>query len=156
MKDMFYKYNNRDLPDIPSTCHHHNKEIEAAPSISLVTNVKGEVIGIQVKKSNPFTLYFNLEDFGSAFKTTGMSLADIILTSTISVELYTLTGVNILNKTYSPFDVFDEYGCYLALDFTPEDLSVLKKESYRLSVKLLFGESQYEIFSQADSLLIVR
>ena len=63
---------------------------------------------------------------------------------------------NILNKTYSPFDVFDEYGCYLALDFKPEDLLDLKKESYRLSVKLLFGESQYEIFSQADSLLIVR
>ena len=156
MKNMFYKYDNKISPDSVPHKHHPLPVATATPAVSVVTNVKGDVVGVQIKQSNPFTLYFNLDDFGSVFNTTGMSLADLILSSDIIVDMYSLTGQNVLSKTYSPFEVFDEYGCYLALDFNTEDLSKLKKESYRLSVKLFFGDNSYEIFSPADSVLIVR
>lgn len=157
MKDMFFNYDNKtNLNVCTNHCSHNLDTLAATPAVKLVTNIKDELLGIQVKHSNPFSLYFHLNDFGTAYETTAGSLTDLIYSSLIKFELITISGKVIFTKEFSAEDVLDSFTNNLKLDFTHEESKKLKKEAYKMSVKLCWGEDYFEIFTPANGLLIIR
>lgn len=158
MKDMFFNYDNKTnvhiCPPVDCNC---DRVLKSTDAISIVTNIRGEVLGVQVKHSNPFSLYFQLADFGTSFLSAEESLADLVLASKIKFELITISGKTIFTKEFSSAETFDELTSSLKLDFTHEESKSFKQEAHKMSVKLFWGDSDYyEIFTPENGLLIIR
>lgn len=154
MKNMFFNYDNNidtSLYNKESNCHCNH----CVKDFSIVTDIKGNFLGINTKFQHPISLYFHLEDFGSEYLAfTGYSLADLVLSSKIVFEIRTLTHKPVITKEFLAQDCFSSStnDLFIYLD----DIKDLKQESYRMSLKLVWEDETYELFSETDGLLIVR
>lgn len=157
MKNMFFNYDNKvNLSRCSdSHCNCENLLYSTDP-LAMVTNIKGRNLGVQLKHSDPFSLYFHLEDCGTAMETTETSLADLVLSSVTKIEIINVSGKVEMTKEFDSAAIFNTETNDLKLDFSHEESKSLKRESYKLSVKLCWGEDYYEIFTPADGLLIIR
>jgi hypothetical protein len=86
----------------------------------------------------------------------GLSLYDLISSSSINFEITTTTHKVVLSKTFLGSEVFDYLTNDLVIPLTIEDFKHLKKETYKLSLKLIWPDEIYELFSETDGLLIIR
>jgi hypothetical protein len=140
MKNMFFNYDNNIDKDLhPEEClvmSQTNLENNSYPMI--VTDINGKQLGLKIKHNQASILYFNLKDKGSMYLAeNGLSLYDLISSSSINFEITTTTHKVVLSKTFLGSEVFDYLTNDLVIPLTIEDFKHLKKETYKLSLKLM-------------------
>lgn len=155
MKSMFYNYDHNITKDFspPYIPQLPICEDLASSDTLILRNVLGDVKGVQVRYQIPFTLYFNLEDQSN---NACMSLANIVKSSAIEFEILTTTGISVVRKLFSPEEVFNEYTNDLMITLNQADILELKRDVYRVCLKLLWEEAHYTLFGESDGLLVVR
>ena len=153
MKNMFFNYDNNSDKNFES--HYHN--LDFLENLPYVRDINGKFLGIKAKYQHPITLYFHLEDLGSEYLVSnGMSVEDLILSSKIYFEIKTTTAKTVINKLYDPSECFNAMSNDLIIYLTQAEVKKLKQESYTMSLKLVWEEDFYELFTSQDGLLIIR
>lgn len=145
MANMFTNYENgtQFKQSRPHFCEASKKDSK------IITNIKGDFIGVRVNKSNPLQLYFHLEN------TTYDILGELLPGST-KFEILTTTGKSIVTKDYITAEILDQYSGDLSVYLSQDELIDLKKETYAMKVTLTTASTQYEVFAEKDGYLIVR
>jgi hypothetical protein len=148
---MFYNYdNNVDLDRIKHSPEQLElKPLQSTTNSSLLYNLKGEMYGVEVRHNLPFTLYFHLEELN------GWSLTDFISQSTVEFKILTQNHKVVVEKEFNGYEIFTANGD-LVIHICHEDAMLLKQESYRMELVLKPGIGFYKLFSEQDSLLVVR
>ena len=150
MKNMFFNYDNNIETNRPAGHQHFENQ-------DIVKDIKGNFLGIKAKFQTPTTLYFHLTDFGSEYlSTNGISLTDLVMSSNIVFEILTTTRKVVVSKNILAQDCFISTSQDIVVFLDTEDMKSLKQESYKMSLKLSWGEDSYEVFSDSDGLLIIR
>lgn len=154
MKDMFVKYDNdseeKNMP--PHTLYKQSPKIlESVDNISIVCDALGNEIGIKVKHNTAFNLYFYLDGW-----TNGVSLDTLVLNSTIVFKVYSFRHKLVLEKELSAAALYDTEFNYIEFPITAEEASALDIDSYKLNVSLVWDDGSYELYTEADGLLIIR
>lgn len=149
MSNMFTNYNNQSNKAQCRPCFHH----EPKKGAKLITNIKGDVLGVQVEHLSPLQLYFHLENFNEI--STTEALNDILYGVTL-FEILTTTGKNIVTWEYSTVDILDQFTNDLYISLPQEEMKKLKKETYNMKLTLKTTNFEYEVFAEKDGYLIVR
>ena len=127
------------------------KLLQSAPNISLLADIKNRIYGVEVKHLMPFSLYFHLDELY------GKPLADLINKSTITFRILTKGSHKIVvEKTMPAYEIFSEACSDLIIYVNSEEAGLLKQETYALDLSLQSNLEFYKLFSEADSLLVVR
>lgn len=156
MKNMFYNYDHNitaDLtpPYIPP--YQPCRNLLNSSEVSIIYNIFGDEQGVQVKYQTPCTLYFNLENLSVGLP---MSLADIVGSSNIKLEIFATSRLHILDKTFTAKDVFNDATNDLIINLDYEDMQELKRDVYRIKLSLAWDEAEYTLFSDNNGFLVVR
>lgn len=149
MANMFTNYDN-NVKSLPCGPHFHR---EPQKDAKIITNIKGEMIGVQVNHANPLQLYFHLEDIEGL--NSGDSLATIVQGGTL-FEVLTTTGKVLVKREYITAEILDQYTYDLCVTLTQEEMKNLKKETYAMRVTLKTAIAEYKVFAEKDGYLIVR
>jgi hypothetical protein len=149
MANMFTNYDN-DVKSLPcEPCFHHIPLKDSR----IITNIKGEMIGVQVNHASPLQLYFHLENIEGL--NSEDSFATVLQGSTL-FEVLTTTGKVLVKREYMTAEILDQYTYDLYVTLTQEEMKMLKKETYAMRVTLKTANSEYEVFAEKDGYLIVR
>ena len=122
---------------------------EPKKGIKMLTNIKGEVLGVQVDYASPLQLYFHLENVCEV-------VSDDLLASTILFEILTTTHKPLVTREYLITDILDQYSNDLCIFLAPEEMEPLKRETYNMKVTLKTASSDYIIFAEKDGYLVIR
>ena len=145
MSKMFSSYEQRVL-NMPCTpppvCEFINEP-------KMVTNIKGEVLGVQLDQTSPFQLYFHLENACE------IELNEL-LAGVALFEILTTTHKVCIEREYQVADILDPYSNDLNIFLTPEETKSLKKETYNMRVTLKTAENTFVVFTEKDGYLIIR
>lgn len=145
MANMFTNYDN----DIKSTPCFMPSPAESQKGTKLISNVKGETIGVQVDRANDLQLYFHLEDVCD------VEIEEIMPGTTV-FEILTTTHKSILSKEYMTAEILDQFTGDIYISLTANEMKELKKETYTMKVTLKTADTAYEVFAENDGYLIVR
>lgn len=156
MKSMFVNYDNNIDKNLMPHCKpmaDDAKILENQDSIAIVYDVLGNEIGVKVKHGAAFNLYLYLDGYVE-----GSSIDEFVLNcSHIQADFYTLRHKKALEIAYSNIaDLYNFESNWLMIPIKQEDAELLDIDSYRMSIKLVWPEGEYELFSESDGLLIVR
>lgn len=151
MSKMFYNYdNNVDLDKIQHPYDHLElKPLQSTTNSSLLYNIKDEMYGVEVRHNMPFTLYFHLEELN------GWSLSDFVSQSKVEFKILTQNHKIVVEKEFNGYEIFTADND-LVIHICHEDAMLLKQESYQMELILKPGIGLYKLFSEQDSLLVVR
>ena len=116
----------------------------------LITNIKGEFLGVQVDQTAPLQLYFHLENIDEV-----ENFEDIIQGRAI-FEIITTTHKVITTKDYSIDTILDQTTNDLCITLAQEEMSILKKETYSMRVTIMTATKTYVVFTENDGYLIIR
>jgi hypothetical protein len=149
MANMFTSYDNiNSIKSQPCTSQLiKDKKFRKGPKI--ITNIKGNTLGVQVEHASPLQLYFHLENI------TDTEIAEIILCTTL-FEILTTTHKTIVSHEYATAEILNQETNDLAIILTQAEMKVLKKEIYNLRVTLKTTKAEYEVFAEKDGYLVVR
>ena len=154
MKDMFVNYdNNIDKKLEPPFFPHINEQkiLECQDNIAIVYNVMGDEIGVQVKQNTAFNLYLYLQGYVE-----DGSIDDLVLNSMLYIKVFNPRHKLVLQKQLETAELYNSEANYLVVPFTEDDAKLLEKDSYKLSINLVWSFGSYELFGENDGLLIVR
>ena len=149
MTNMFTNYDNQSNK---TQCKPHF-HYEPKKGTKLITNIKGEVLGVQVIHSEPLQLYFHLENFSEIDTNEALNA---ILQGVTLFEILTTTGKNIVTWEYSTVDILDQYTNDLCIALPQEEMKKLKKETYAMRLTLKAADFEYQVFAEKDGYLVVR
>ena len=125
--------------------------LRSAPNVSFLSDIKNRIYGIEAKYLVPFNLYFHLDEL------TGKPLADLIANSSVSFRILNKgTHKIIVEKSCPASTIYSETSSDLIISIDSEDMKKLKQETYTISLTLQNDSEFYNLFSEADSLLVVR
>ena len=144
MASMFTNYDNMNNQLCEPLCNS-----EPQKDLKIITNIKGEILGVQIKHGNPLKLYFHLENLHEVE-------LEALLQGFVSFEILTTTHKNVVSKEYPVVDILnlDTSDLHIALSIT--EMETLKKETYNMRVTLKVAEASYEVFAEKDGYLIIR
>jgi hypothetical protein len=145
MVNMFTNYESSSKKQLCGT--HLRPTPQKEPKI--ITNIKGDILGVQVEHSNPLQLYFHLEDVCE------VEVAEIIRGTTL-FEILTTTHKSILSVEYLTAEILNQTTNDLVVSLSQAEMETLKKETYNMRVTLKTAENIYEVFAEKDGYLIVR
>lgn len=153
MKDMFYNYdhniNKKEYPKLDSWGG-ETKMLEGNNNTYIITDIKGNEIGVEVKRDVGFTLYFTLDG-----EVEGSSISELVDNSTILFEIIDRTHEVVLS--YKPDVVdYDLITNTMAIEISAKQASILKLESYRMRLTLNWPDGSYRLVDEDAGLLIVR
>jgi hypothetical protein len=154
MKDMFYNYEhniNKKEYHQPIGITVPSYILTGNPNISIITNIKGDEIGVQVNKNVPFSLYFYLHS-----ENCRESIAEDLKDSEITFEILNYTHDIVITKTLSLDECFDQNTNTIKIEVIQEELAKLKREAYRVRLAANWADGCYELYPEMTGLLIVR
>jgi hypothetical protein len=115
----------------------------------IVTNIKGEAIGVQIEHMSPLHLYFHLENFGD------IELDEFLQGKTL-FEILTTTHKSVITREYPTAEILNQYTNDLFITLSQTEVQTLKKETYNMRVTLKTDDADYQVFAEKDGYLIVR
>ena len=145
MSNMFISYET-DAKNIP--CHPQHI-IESKKDNKLITNVKGETLGVQIDYALPLQLYFHLENVCE------VELSEL-LEGTALFEILTTTHKVLVSREYLISDILDQYTNDLYISLNQEEMQPLKKETYNMRVTLKTLNANFVVFDEKDGYLVIR
>ena len=122
---------------------------EPQKGAKVLTNIKGEVLGVQVDYNLPLQLYFHLENVCE------VELNEL-LSGTVLFEILTTTHKVAVSQEYQTADILDQCSNDLCIFLTPEEMKPLKKETYNMRVTIKTAEADYVVFAEKDGYLVIR
>jgi hypothetical protein len=122
---------------------------EPKKGTKMITNIKGETLGVQVDYASPLQLYFQLENIGEV----GF---EELLSGTAVFEILTTTHKPLISKEFPIEDILNIYTNDLCIFLSQEELEPLKKETYNMKITLKLAEASYVVFAEEDSYLVIR
>jgi hypothetical protein len=145
MTDMFTNYeNDTQSPICPPRCEGWPKK-----GTKLLTNIKGETLGVQVDINDPIQLYFHLEN-----------ICDVemeeILPGTTLFEILTTTHKIVTSEEYLTAEILNSFTGDLLIYLPQSKMTALKKETYVMRVTLQTATNTYKIFTESDGYLVIR
>jgi hypothetical protein len=138
-----YETNTKSIPCSPPSVSEPRK------GIKMLTNIKGEVLGVQVEHASPLQLYFHLENIWE------VELNEL-LSGMVLFEILTTTHKVLVSREFAMSDILDQYTNDLYIWLTSDEMKPLKKETYNMRVTLKTTESEYVVFAEKDGYLIIR
>lgn len=145
MSNMFtsYETNTKSIPCSPPPVSEPRK------GIKMLTNIKGEVLGVQVEYASPLQLYFHLENVCE------VELNEL-LSGIVLFEVLTTTHKVLVSREFLVTDILDQGSNDLCVFLTSEELKSLKKETYNMRVTIKTTENEYVVFAEKDGYLVIR
>lgn len=145
MSKMFINYESNLMTQV---CR-PNFQPEPQKCPKIITNIKGETIGVQVDQMSPLQLYFHLENICDVE-------IDELLQGTLLFEVLTTTHKSVIAKEYPIIEVLNQYTNDLFIMLSQAEMQTLKKETYDMRVTLKTANANYQVFAEKDGYLIVR
>lgn len=145
MSSMFtsYETNTQSIPCPPPPLREPRK------GTKMLTNIKGETLGVQVDYASPLQLYFHLENVCE------VELNDL-LSGTVLFEVLTTTHKTLISQEYTTSEILDQCSNDLYIFLDVEKMTALKKETYNMRVTLKTAEHEYVVFAEKDGYLVIR
>ena len=145
MSNMFtsYETNTRNIPCSP--CY----ENKSGNGNKLLTNIKGDILGIQIDYALPLQLYFHLENIFEAE-------LNELLAGTALFEVLTTTHKVLVSREFQISEILDQYTNDLYISLTQDEMQPLKKETYNMRVTLKVGAENLVVFAEKDGYLVIR
>jgi hypothetical protein len=145
MSNMFtsYETNTKSIPCSPPPVSEPRK------GIKMLTNIKGEVLGVQVEYASPLQLYFHLENVCE------VELNEL-LSGMVLFEILTTTHKVLVSREFAMSDILDQYTNDLYIWLTPDEMKPLKKETYNMRVTLKTSAEDFVVFAEKDGYLVIR
>jgi hypothetical protein len=145
MSNMFtsYETNTKSIPCSPPPVREPRK------GIKMLTNIKGEVLGVQVEYASPLQLYFHLENVCE------VELNEL-LSGMVLFEVLTTTHKVLVSREFAMSDILDQYTNDLYIWLTPDEMKPLKKETYNMRVTLKTSAEDFVVFAEKDGYLVIR
>ena len=145
MSNMFtsYETNTKSIPCPPMPVSEPRK------GTKMLTNIKGEVLGVQVSYASPLQLYFHLEN---THEIEPMEL----FSGSVLFEILTTTHKTLVSRECLITDVLDQTSNDLCIFLAADELKPLKKETYNMRVTLKTAENDYIVFAEKDGYLVIR
>lgn len=122
---------------------------EPQKGTKLLTNIKGELLGVQVEQAFPLQLYFHLENVCE------VELAELV-SGTALFEILTTTHKVLVSKEYSIAEILNLDTADLYIFLGTDEMKTLKKETYNMRVVLKTTDAEFVVFDEKDSYLVVR
>jgi hypothetical protein len=108
------------------------------------------MLGVQVEQSSPLQLYFHLENICEAEN------LEALTQGTTVFEILTTTHKVVAKHEYQTVEILDQHTNDLQIFLTQEEMRNLKKETYTMRVTLKTIETDFVVFDEKDSYLVVR
>ena len=115
----------------------------------MITNIKGDVLGVQIDYASPLQLYFHLENICD------VELEEL-LSGTALFEVITTTHKVLISREFSILEILNSNTNDLCISLTPEELKPLKKETYNMRVTLKTSTETFIVFAEKDGYLVIR
>jgi hypothetical protein len=115
----------------------------------MITNIKGDVLGVQIDYALPLQLYFHLENVCE------VDLNEL-LSGTALFEILTTTHKILISREFALSEVLDQQTNDLCISLTATEMKPLKKETYNMRVTLQISSGNFVVFAEKDGYLIVR
>lgn len=122
---------------------------ESKKSPKMITNIKGDVLGVQIDYALPLQLYFHLENICEVN-------IDELLSGVVIFEILTTTHKVQINREFSISEILNLDTYDLCISLTPAEMSVLKKETYNMKVTLKTTVGNFVVFTEKDGYLVIR
>ena len=122
---------------------------EAQKGAKLLTNIKGEPLGVQAEYDSPLQLYFHLENVCEI-------AIEELLASTILFEILTTTHKVLVSQEFQTSEILDQSTNDLYIFISSDDLKLLKKETYNMRVTLKTAAANLVVFAEKDGYLVFR
>jgi hypothetical protein len=145
MTNMFTSYDNEAL-GIPCRPRQH---CEPQRGAKLLTNIKGELLGVQIDYNIPMQLYFHLEN------TCDCDIAELLAGTTV-FEILTTTHKSAFECEYKTAEILDQYTNDLCISLSIEEVQTLRKETYNMKVTLKTATGDIVVFAEKDGYLVIR
>lgn len=123
--------------------------IEPKNSPKMITNIKGDVLGVQIDYALPLQLYFHLENICEVG-------VDELLSGIALFEILTTTHKVQINHEFSISEILNLDTYDLCISLTPDEMKVLKKETYNMKVTLKTPIGNFVVFTEKDGYLVIR
>ena len=144
MKNMFINYDNPIQQPVEELISCNPIILSTSEKrASWLKNIKGEVIGIEVRHASNFSLEVQLNECDKEY----------LENSRVIFELITLNNKSMFRKEFETASVLDIEKNKLKLDFSEKDGAAWNKESYKMSIKLCRENDFIEIY---DGFLVIR
>lgn len=117
--------------------------------LKMITNIKGDVLGVQIDYALPLQLYFHLENVCE------VDLNEL-LSGTALFEILTTTHKLLVSREFALSEVLDQHTNDLCISLTATEMKPLKKETYNMRVTLQTSFGNFVVFAEKDGYLIVR
>ena len=145
MSNMFtsYETNTGSMPCPPYSVREPKK------GTKLLTNIKGDVLGVQIDYALPLQLYFHLENVCE------VELNELV-SGTALFEILTTTHKILVSKEFQVSEILDQYTNDLSISLTPDEMKPLKKETYNMKVTLQTATGNLVVFAEKDGYLVIR
>ena len=145
MSNMFtsYETNIGSMPCPPYSVREPEK------GTRLLTNIKGDVLGVQIDYALPLQLYFHLENVCE------VELNELV-SSTALFEILTTTHKVLVSKEFEISEILDQYTNDLYISLTQDEMKPLKKETYNMKVTLQTATGNLVVFAEKDGYLVIR
>lgn len=115
----------------------------------MITNIKGDVLGVQIDYALPLQLYFHLENVCE------IELEEL-LSGTALFEIITTTHKILVSREFMISEILDQSTNDLYISLTPDEMEPLKKETYNMKVTLKTSTADYIVFAEKDGYLVIR
>ena len=115
----------------------------------MITNIKGDVLGVQVDYALPLQLYFHLENVCEVE-------IEELLSGTALFEILTTTHKVLVSREFMISEILDQYTNDLCISLTPDEMKPLKKETYNMKVTLKTSTDTFIVFAEKDGYLVIR
>lgn len=134
MKDMFYKYDNdckengQHGPHFPQE---ETKVLESCSNSYIITDIKGNELGVEVKHNNAFTLYFSINGCGYC-------VDEIFNGGKFLFEILSSTKHDVLiSHEYTPGEVMNPDTGDIEIHIDTLESRQLDIDSYRMRLTIL-------------------
>jgi hypothetical protein len=145
MSNMFASY---ETDTRRTSCHpHFVSEPKNGPK--MITNIKGDVLGVQIDYASPLQLYFHLENVYEVE-------IEELLSGTALFEIITTTHKVLVSREFMILEILDQYTNDLGISLTSDEMKSLKKETYNMKVTLKTSTADYTVFAEKDGYLVIR
>jgi hypothetical protein len=145
MSNMFASY---ETDTRRTSCRpHFVRESKTGPK--MITNIKGDALGVQIDYALPLQLYFHLENVCEVE-------IEELLSGVALFEILTTTHKVLVSREFIISEILDQYTNDLHISLTPDEMEPLKKETYNMRVTLKTSTADYVVFAEKDGYLVIR
>lgn len=115
----------------------------------MITNIKGDVLGVQIDYASPLQLYFHLENVCEVE-------IEELLSGSATFEILTTTHKILISREYKISEILDQNSNDLCIFLSQDTMKTLKKETYNMKVTLKTSTETFVVFAEKDGYLVIR